>query len=63
MSAFLIVEEDGYVKVRHPNGRTVCAGVVDGEHVHDIDFPDPADRINNRTRQAAMRALQEAGYR
>jgi hypothetical protein len=61
---FRVVREDGYVKVRHPDGRTVCAGVDLGPgRMGEAEFLDPADRKCNRTRQAAARALQAAGYR
>jgi len=54
-----VVEEDGYVKVKHPRLGTVCAGVPgsDGK-VHNIEFLDPAWQKNNMYRMPAMAALQ-----
>jgi hypothetical protein len=61
---FQVVQEDGYVKVRHPDGHTVCAGVNLGAgRMGEVAFLDSADGRCNRTRQAAARALQAAGYR
>lgn len=59
-----VVVEDGYVKVVHRDGRTICAAVDNKTFtLRGIEFPDEADRRNNRTRQSAMRALKAAGYR
>lgn len=61
----LVVIEDGYVKVKRKDGRTVCAAPLprSGRDLRDIEFTDARDQKCNRTRQAAMRALQAAGYR
>ena len=63
-----VVEEDGYVKVRR-GAETICAGVPDGPdgrktgRLREVEFTDERHRKNNRTRQRAMRALRDAGWR
>ncbi len=52
-----------YVVVR--KGReTVCMAILGKDNrLHDIAFSNPNYQKCNRTRQAAMSALQQAGYR
>ena len=58
-----VIEEDGYVKV-YRGDTLICAAVVrDMQEVVDLTFMNPQDRKCNRTRQAACKALQKAGYR
>jgi hypothetical protein len=63
-----VVEEDGYVKVRR-GAETICAGVPDGPdgrkvgRLRDLEFTEARHRESNRTRQRAMRALLDAGWR
>lgn len=58
-----VAVEDGYVKVRR-GAETICAGVPDGPgRVRDVEFTEDRHRTNNRTRQRAMRALRDAGWR
>jgi len=58
-----VVEEDGYVKVRR-GAETICAGVPDGPgRLRDVEFTEARHRESNRTRQRAMRALRDAGWR
>ena len=60
---FTVVKEDGYIKVKRGK-QTICAGTDLGDHrIANIEFLDPKDQKNNRTRQAAMRELQKAGYK
>jgi hypothetical protein len=62
-SQWSVVEEDGYVKVRR-GAETICAGVPDGPgRVRDVEFTEERHRKSNATRQRAMRALREAGWR
>lgn len=65
MSMIVSRELPGYVVVRRQrDNKTICAAFCDSENrVKDVSFMDPADQKNNRTRQAAMKALQDAGYR
>jgi len=60
-----VVVEDGYVKV-YRGKDLICAGVVDGRlglpPMRDLTFMEPRYQKSNRTRQAACRTLQEAGY-
>ena len=68
-----VIVEDGYVKVIRTRDREcICAGVIRtrdrecicaGGRVSDIEFTDPKHQRNNRTRQAAMRALAMAGWK
>jgi len=60
-----IIVEDGYVKVwRIRDGEIICAAFDKGDkQLVGLEFTDPKYQRSNRTRQAAMRALQEAGYR
>ena len=45
--------------------RVICRATVcgDGRTLYGVAFDDPAYQKSNRTRQAAMRAYQAAGYR
>lgn len=55
-----VVEEDGYVKVKHPRYGTVCAGIpgADGK-VTNIEFLDPRYQKNNMIRIPAVKKLQQ----
>jgi hypothetical protein len=60
--SFTVHVEDGYVKVKR-RGETICAATeTEGKRLSNIEFTDERHR-NNKTRQAAMRAYQKAGYR
>jgi phosphatidylserine decarboxylase len=49
-------------RVVHPvDGRTVCVGVLRDGRWYGIEFVYEADQKCNRTRQAAMRAMQKFG--
>ena len=66
-SKFIVVEEDGYVKVKRGQ-ETICAGVAvtDGpglRSLRQIAFVKDEYRKNNRTRIAAMKALKDAGWK
>lgn len=62
-TAFAVKLEDGYVKVFRGSA-LICAGVpLPGGRVTEIAFMDDADLKKNRTRQAAMKALQAAGWK
>ena len=59
-----VVKGVRYAAVRR-NGEIICDAIIleDGRTVTDIEFAYDKYRLCNRTRQAAMRALQKAGYR
>ena len=60
---WLVVEEDGYVKVKREN-ETICAGTTrPGKRVINLEFLDPQNQRNNKTRQKAMNLLQQAGWK
>ena len=55
-----VVEEDGYVKVKHPRYGTVCAGIPGSDgRVHNIEFLDPKYQKNNMIRIPAVKKLQQ----
>ena len=58
-----VEQRDGYVLV-YRRSVLICAAIaLDGRRLRDIEFTEERHRANNRTRQAAMRALQKAGWR
>lgn len=63
---FLCTVADGYVKViRRADGATICAAPAPAEGravLRGLEFTRPEFQRCNRTRQAAARALQAAGY-
>jgi hypothetical protein len=56
-----VVIEDGYVKV-YRRRDLICAAALVGNRVRGLTFMKP-EYLNNRTRQAACRAIQKAGYK
>jgi hypothetical protein len=56
-----VVVEDGYVKV-YRGKDLICAAIVTSRGLDDLTFMEPRYQKSNRTRQAACRALQAAGY-
>jgi hypothetical protein len=52
--------EDGYAKVYHKRV-CICAGEIIHGRLCNIEFMDPS-YMNNKTRQAACRALQKVGF-
>lgn len=53
---------DGLGRVIHPaDGRTVAVGSLKDGRWRGIEFVYPQDQKCNRTRQAAMRAMQRYG--
>lgn len=58
------VQGDVVLVRRTSDGEIICDGRVgEGNRLYDIAFSHPDYQTNNRTRQAAMRAFQEAGYK
>ncbi len=62
-----VVIEDGYVKVYRGKDLICAATLVNPSPlglgpITDLTFMEPRYQKSNRTRQAACRALQEAGY-
>lgn len=64
-ASFTVEVIDGMAVVRRASdGQIICDGRIDpGQRLHDIRFAHPDYQKSNRTRQAAMRALQRSGYR
>lgn len=62
---FAVEVTSGMALVRRlSDGEIICdARIADGDRLRDIAFSHPDYQRNNRTRQAAMKAFQEAGYR
>jgi len=58
-----VKEEDGYIKV-YRGDEVICAGVLGEEkRLHNLEFMRDDYQKNNRTRQKAMKVLQEQGYK
>jgi len=56
-----VTTEDGYVKV-HRDSTLICAAILRDGRCHDLTFMDVKFQQANKTRQAACRLLQKAGF-
>lgn len=60
--SFSVVFDGQVGRVVHPvDGRTVCVGTLVDGRWSGIEFVYPEDQKCNKTRQAAMRAMQKYG--